>query len=458
MNRHLLRRVAASCSSVIAPGGSTSASAVQPSSIFARPSGFARALNVHECDAMSIMRQYDIPLPKSVVAKTPDQAEEAYSSSELGGCEHDVVIKAQVLAGGRGKGTFTNGFRGGVHVVTHPGEARNYAEKMLGQHLVTKQTGPEGKRVNKVFLMERLYLRRETYFSILMDRAHNGPVLVASPAGGMSIEDVAAETPELIFTEPVDVVEGLQDEAVDRLAHNMGFSGDAKVQAKDIIHKLYKMFIETDATLVEINPFAETAKGDVFVCDAKLNFDDNAEFRQAKIFGHRDKSQEDPRETEAAEYDLNYIGLDGTIGCLVNGAGLAMATMDIIKLHGGEPANFLDVGGGATKEQVSKAFEILNSDTQVRAILVNIFGGIMRCDVIASGIVHAASHIGLSKPVVIRLQGTNVEEAKQIIETSPYRLLVADDLDEAAGKAVRIADIVKQAEDIKIGVSFEMPL
>ena len=418
----------------------------------------SRGLNVHECDAIALMNAYDIPTPASKVAKTPEQAEEAYASSDLGGCENDVVIKAQILAGGRGKGTFTNGFRGGVHVCTHPGEAKKYAEKMLGEHLVTKQTGPEGKRVNKVFLCERLYLRRESYFSILMDRAHNGPVLVGSPAGGMSIEEVAAETPELIFTQPVDIEKGLQDDDVDRLVHNMGYEGDAQKQAADIVKKLYKLFIDTDATLVEINPFAETQKGEVFVCDAKLNFDDNAEFRQEKVFQLRDKSQEDSRETEAAEYDLNYIGLDGNIGCLVNGAGLAMATMDIIKLHNGEPANFLDVGGGATKEQVSKAFEILNADDQVKSILVNIFGGIMRCDVIAAGIVHAASHIGLSKPVVIRLQGTNVEEAKKIIETSPYRLLVSDDLDDAASKAVRIADIVKQAQDIKVGVSFEMPL
>ena len=307
-------------------------------------------------------------------------------------------------------------------------------------------------------LMERLYLRRETYFSILYDRQYNGPVMIGSPVGGTSIEDVAASTPELIFTEPIDIVEGIKQEQVDTMAINMGFKGDQAVQAATIMKQLYQMFLDKDATQIEINPFAETANGEVYVCDSKLNFDDNAEFRQEEIFGYRDRSQEDSREVEASQFDLNYIGLDGSIGCLVNGAGLAMATMDIIKIHGGSPANFLDVGGGATAAQVQKAFELLNSDKSVKAILVNIFGGIMRCDVIALGIVNAAKEIGLGKPVIIRLQGTNVEEARALIESSGFRMIIADDLDDAASKAVRISDIVRQAEEIQIGVSFELPL
>ena len=337
-------------------------------------------------------------------------------------------------------------------------EAASFAGKMLGNTLVTKQTGKEGKPCNKVMLMERLYLRRETYFSILMDRQYNGPVMVGSPEGGMAIEDVAAATPEKIFTEPVDIIAGVQQEQVDRMAANLGYKGDQAVQAAEIMTSLYNTFIDTDATMIEINPFAETADGQVYVCDSKLNFDDNAEFRQEEVFGYRDRSQEDQREVEASQYDLNYIGLDGSIGCLVNGAGLAMATMDIIQLHGGAPANFLDVGGGATAAQVQKAFELLNADDSVKAILVNIFGGIMRCDVIALGIVNAAKEIGLGKPVIIRLQGTNVEEARALIESSGFRMIIADDLDDAASKAVRISDIVKQAEEIQIGVSFELPI
>mmetsp|Transcript_267 Transcript_267/g.274 ORF Transcript_267/g.274 Transcript_267/m.274 type:complete len:455 (-) Transcript_267:82-1446(-) len=418
-----------------------------------------RHLNVHEHSAFEIMKEYGVKLPKGIVCSTPEQAEAAFTSDELGGNEgKDVVIKAQALTGGRGRGHFKNGFQGGVHIVRHANEAKDIASKMLGQTLVTKQTGEEGKPVDRVFLMERLYLRREAYFSILMDRAHAGPILVGSPSGGMAIEDVAAATPELIFTERIDIQEGLTDEAVTRLTKNMGFEGQAAEECEDTIKKLYKLFLESDATLVEINPLSETPDGHVFVCDCKLNFDDNAEWRQAEVFTRRDRAQEDPREVEAAQYDLNYIGLDGSIGCLVNGAGLAMATMDIIKLNGGSPANFLDVGGGATKEQVQKAFEILNGDDKVKAILVNIFGGIMRCDVIASGVVAAASKIGLSKPVIIRLQGTNVEQAKKVIEGSGYRMIMSDDLDDAASKAVRIAEIVKSAEDIQVGVSFEIPL
>jgi len=370
------------------------------------------------------------------------------------------VIKAQILAGGRGLGTFANGFQGGVHVVTMPGQARELASKMLGQTLVTKQTGPEGRLVSRVYLMERLYMRREMYFSIVLDRASGGPVLVGSPAGGTAIEDVAESNPELIFKEPCDLEAGPSDEQIRRLTLGMGFADGSRGagECEEALRNLYRMFRELDATQIEVNPLAETPEGHVFVCDAKLNFDDNAEFRQPAVFALRDETQEDAREVAASKHDLNYIGLDGNIGCMVNGAGLAMATMDIIKLHGGNPANFLDVGGGATEQQVKEALRLLDDDAGVQAILVNIFGGIMRCDVIAQGMIAAAKEVGLRKPLVVRLQGTNVEQAKRVIEASDVRMIMEDDLDEAAKKAVGLAGIVKQASAIKVDVHFELPL
>jgi succinyl-CoA synthetase beta subunit len=417
-----------------------------------------RKLNVHEYCGMELLAKHGVPVPENTLCKTPQETKVAFEAYTQAHGKRDMVIKAQVLAGGRGKGKFSNGFKGGVHVVCNAAEAADFASKMLGQRLITKQTSAQGQICDKVLLTERLYLRRETYFSILMDRSHSGPTLVASSRGGTSIEDVAHETPELIHTEKVDIMTGVQPEQLERLAGKMGFEGKSATQAVDIMSKLYNLFIQTDATLVEINPLAETPDGDVFACDSKLNFDDNAEFRQSGVFAYRDRAQEDPKEVEASQYGLNYISLDGTIGCLVNGAGLAMATMDIIKLNGGSPSNFLDVGGGATKQQIEKAFNILNDDKSVKAILVNIFGGILRCDVLAKGIVSAAQKVGLAKPLVIRMQGTNVGEAKKLIEGSGYRMLMCDDLEEAAAKVVRIADIVKQAEQIQVGVSFEIPV
>lgn len=329
---------------------------------------------------------------------------------------------------------------------------------MLGETLVTKQTGPEGKVVTKVYLAERVYSRQDHYFSILLDRAHQGPVMVASPEGGTSIEEVAEESPEKIFKEAIDIEKGPQPEQLDRLASALGFTGELAEEAKAAFQRCYDMFIDLDATLIEINPLVETPDGKLMVCDGKLNFDDNAQFRQKEVFAYRDTTQEDAREVAAAEADLNFIGLDGSIGCMVNGAGLAMATMDIIQLYGGSPANFLDVGGGAGKSQVQTAFGILNDDEKVKAILVNIFGGIMRCDIIAQGIIGAASTLRMNKPIIVRLQGTNVELATEMIENSGFRMLMAKDLDDAAQKAVRIADIVRQAEEIQVGVSFELPL
>ena len=382
------------------------------------------------------------------VTQLPLKLTQTHTKTKLnkaGEPKKDIVIKAQVLSGGRGLGHFKSGFQGGVHMVTKEGQSSNFAKEMLGQELVTKQA-PNGIVCNKVFLMERMYMRREMYLSILMDRASQGPLLVVSPRGGTSIEDVAASNPEVIFTEPIDITLGLLPEQAYRMATNLGLDEGTKAHENAIVlmNNLYNMFLACDCTQVEVNPLAETPDGQVVVCDAKVNFDDNAAYRQSSIFARRDLTQEDAREVEASKYDLNYIGLDGTIGCMVNGAGLAMATMDIIQLKGGSPANFLDVGGGANEEQVQKAFEILNADPRVKAILVNIFGGIMRCDVIATGIINAAKEIGIRKPIVIRLQGTNVKEAKKLIEECGFRMILADDLEEAATKAVGVAEIAMQ--------------
>lgn len=335
-----------------------------------------------------------------------------------------------------------------------PNQAKEYAHKMIGSHLVTKQTGAAGRPCNKVFVVERLYVRREFYFAIVLDRATAGPCLIASSQGGMDIETVAHETPEAIVTLPVDINEGLSLEAARKVAKDIGFEGVGIEKAADTFIKLYKLFIAKDATMVEINPLAEIQTGEVMCMDAKFGFDDNAEYRQQDIFELRDKTQEDVREVAAAQWNLNYIGLDGNIGCLVNGAGLAMATMDIIKLHGGDPANFLDVGGGAQKETVAEAFKIISSDPKVTAILVNIFGGIMRCDIIARGIIAAVEELGLKIPLVVRLQGTSVKEAREIISKSGLRIYLVDDLDEAAKKAVALSEITKLGRDAGVQISF----
>lgn len=414
----------------------------------------ARRLNIHEYQSIELFKKFGVPIPNSYCASTPQEAEDA--AEKLAG--PDYVVKAQVLAGGRGKGHFNTGFQGGVHSCTSALEARGIAGKMIGKTLITKQTGEQGKPCNKVLVAERLYLRREAYFAILMDRKAGGPVLVGSSEGGMDIEAVAAKNPNAIHAYPVDITTGPKVEDVQLLVKKMGFTGPAITQAIKTIENLYKMFIALDCTQVEINPLAETHDGRVLCLDAKLNFDSNAAYRQKEIFALKDPTQEDPREVEAEAHDLNYVGLDGSIGCLVNGAGLAMATMDAIKLNGGNPANFLDIGGGANVNQVTAAFKLLNSDPQVRAILVNIFGGIMRCDVIALGLISACNTLGIRKPIVVRLAGTNVEAAKKLIEDSGLRMLTADDLGEAAEKAVRVVDIINLAKKAQLDVNFEMPL
>lgn len=317
-------------------------------------------------------------------------------------------------------------------------DVENCANNMLGSNLITKQTGAEGLPCNKVLLCEKMFIHREMYLSIMLDRSAGGPVFIVSPAGGTSIEDVAEETPDLIFKRPIDIMEGMTPEHASFIATSLNFTEGTPghTECMEVVTNLYQMFIEKDCTLLEVNPFAETPEGRCIVADSKINFDDNSSFRQKDVFDLRDMTQEDAREVEAAKHDLNYIGLTGTIGCMVNGAGLAMATMDIIKLKGGDPANFLDVGGDASESQVQKAFELLNADKRVKAILVNIFGGIMRCDVIANGIINAAKNIGMEKPIIIRLKGTNVEEAKKLIEGCGYSMIVTDDLDDAADKAV----------------------
>ncbi|KAF9987220.1 Succinate--CoA ligase [ADP-forming] subunit beta, mitochondrial [Modicella reniformis] len=413
-----------------------------------------RFLSIHEYMSMDLLKKQGIKTPRGGVAKS---GAEAYKIAESLRTE-DMVIKAQVLAGGRGKGTFDSGLKGGVRTIFSPTEAKMFADQMLGHKLVTKQTGAAGKICNSVYICERKYVRREYYFAVLMDRQSQGPVMVASSQGGVDIESVAAENPEAILQLPIDINKGVDRAAVRDLAERMGFTPKCVDQATDTMIKLYELFMQKDATMVEINPMAESADHEVICMDAKINFDDNAEFRQSEVHALRDVSQEDPREVAAAKYNLNYIGLDGSIGCLVNGAGLAMSTMDIIKLHGGEPANFLDVGGGATAEQVTEAFKIISSDPRVTTIFTNIFGGIMSCRIIAQGIIAAASTLQLQIPLVVRLQGTEVDEAKKLIAESGLRIITADDLDDAAGKSVKLSKMVSMAREAKINVSFELPI
>jgi succinyl-CoA synthetase beta subunit len=419
-----------------------------------------RNLNIHEHMSVDLLREYGIKVPEGRVAHTP--AEAVALAKELP--SNDVVVKAQVLAGGRGKGHFDNGFQGGVHICYDSGEVENVATQMIGANLITKQTGAEGRPCNKVFLCERRYPRREYYCSVSMDRGTGtsdskfGPVLVASADGGMNIEEVAASNPEAIIKHHIDINNGLSmDEALD-IAARTGFPKEAQADAADFFCKLYKLFCEKDCTTVEINPMSEDYDGSIMAMDAKINFDDNAEYKHKDLFALKDWEQEDPREAVAAEADLNYIGLDGQIGCLVNGAGLAMATMDIISLKGGRPANFLDVGGGATAEQVEKAFKLITSDPQVKAILVNIFGGIMRCDVIATGIVSAAKNLNMKVPIVVRLQGNKVEEAKAIVAGSGMKIFSNDNLDEAAQLVSTLSKVMEVAEAGNVQVSFELPI
>jgi succinyl-CoA synthetase beta subunit len=392
-------------------------------------------MNIHEYQAKELLQKFDVATTRGRVAATLDDAEQI--ARELG--DIDIVVKAQIHAGGRGKGSFKNGFKGGVHVRKTPDEVRDVAAKMLGQILVTHQTGSAGRVVNKILVAESADIAREIYFAVLLDRATAAPLIVASTEGGVEIEAVAAKTPEKIIREPVDPLTGLQPYQARKLASQLGFESSQLKNASKLFEGLYRTFISYDCSMVEVNPLVVTNKGEVLALDAKFNFDDNALYRHPEIAAMRDIAEEDPREVEASKHGLNYIGLDGDIACLVNGAGLAMATMDIIKFYGGEPANFLDVGGGATEEQVTEAFKILIADKHVKAILVNIFGGIMKVDIIAQGIINAAKSIKLSVPLIVRLEGTNVEKGKQLLKESGVALIAADDLADAAQKAVAAA-------------------
>jgi succinyl-CoA synthetase beta subunit len=402
-------------------------------------------MNIHEYQAKELLEKFGAATTRGKVASTPEEAEKI--AREIGATE--VVVKAQIHAGGRGKGTFTNGFKGGVHVCKSPGEAREVAAKMLGQTLVTHQTGPAGRVVNKVLVAESADIAREIYFAILLDRSTAAPLIVASTEGGVEIETVADKSPEKIIRESVHPLAGLQPFQARKLAKQLAFESAQLKDASKLFDGLYRTFIGLDCSMVEVNPLVVTKKGEVLALDAKFNFDDNALYRHPEVAAMRDTAEEDPREVEASKHGLNYIGLDGNIACLVNGAGLAMATMDIIKFYGGSPANFLDVGGGATEEQVTEAFKILISDKNVKAILVNIFGGIMRCDVIAQGIINAAKTVKLSVPLVVRLEGTNVEAGKKLIADSGLPVITADDLADAAKKAVAAANPKSQIPNPK---------
>jgi len=392
-------------------------------------------MNIHEYQAKTLFESFRVPTPKGRVATSASEA--AQIAQELGG--RDLVVKAQIHAGGRGKGTFTNGFQGGVQLCQSDQEAEEYAGKMLGETLVTHQTGPDGKVVRKVLVAEAVDIEKEYYLAILMDRATGAPIIIASTEGGVEIEAVAEKTPDRIFRESVHPLLGLQSFQCRKMAARLGFVGDQFKQFGSLLGRLFNLFMERDCSMVEVNPLVVTKDGRVLALDAKFNFDDNALFRHPDIVEMRDLEEEDPREVQASEHHLNYIGLDGNIACLVNGAGLAMATMDIIKYHGGNPANFLDVGGGATEEQVTEAFKILVSDSNVKAILVNIFGGIMKCDIIATGIINAVKAVQLPVPLVVRLEGTNVDQGKKLIQESGLPVITADNLTDAAEKVVNAA-------------------
>jgi succinyl-CoA synthetase beta subunit len=388
-------------------------------------------MKIHEYQAKTVLKKYGVAVPRGSVAASREEAEsvarDLFDSGATG-----VVVKAQIHAGGRGKG-------GGVKIAKSVDEAGDLAAKMLGMKLITHQTGPEGRIVRRLLIEETLPIEKELYLGILVDRAEGKPVFMASAAGGMDIEQVAAETPEQILKQHMDPGMGLEAFQARKIAFMLGLSGKQINPAVQFLTSLYKAFLETDGSLVEINPFITTTDGRLFALDAKITFDDNALFRHPDLREQRDITEEDPLEVEASKYSLNYIKLDGNVGCMVNGAGLAMATMDIIKYSGGMPANFLDVGGGANSEQVAHAFEILLSDKNVKAVLINIFGGILRVDTLATGVVEAARKTNMKLPIVLRLEGTNVKEGKQILMNSGLNFIVSDTMKEAADKVVAAA-------------------
>jgi succinyl-CoA synthetase beta subunit len=393
-------------------------------------------MNIHEYQAKQLLKKFGVPVLAGGVAYTADEA--AKVAEGLGTSVY--VVKAQIHAGGRGKGTFKEaeaGGKGGVRVVKSIADVKQAASQMIGKTLVTHQTGPAGKKVKRVYIESGCDIKRELYLSMLVDRGSSRVTIMASTEGGVNIEDVAHNTPEKIILQSIDPATGIQGFHCRKIAFALGLTGNQIKSATKLLTALYRAFLESDASLLEINPLVVTGEGEVLPLDAKMNFDSNALYRHPEIVELRDEDEEDPMELEASKHDLNYVKLDGTIGCMVNGAGLAMATMDIIKLYGAEPANFLDVGGGATRERVTTAFKIILSDPNVEGILVNIFGGIMRCDVIAEGVVAAAREVSLNVPLVVRLEGTNVELGKKIMSESGLPIITANNLADAAQKVVK---------------------
>lgn len=401
-----------------------------------------RNLSIHEYRSAELLRQYGVGTPSGAAAHTVEEATKI--AEQLGG--KNLVVKAQALTGGRGKGHFDNGMQSGIHMIDSVQEAADVSSKMLGYNLITKQSGAKGKLVSGVYIVEKVDAKHESYLSILMDRKTKKPLIICSSEGGMNIEDVAKTNPDAIKKFYVQDSVGLTEETAAEIAASLGFSKEAEADAKDAVLKLYKIFKEKDATQIEINPLSEVVGQDkkVICMDAKFGFDDNASFRQQEVYSWRDLTQEDPDEVIAKKSDLNFVKLKGNIGCLVNGAGLAMATMDVIKLYGGDPANFLDCGGGATPETIETAFKLILSNENVDAIFVNIFGGIVRCDFVAQGLVAATKNLSVKVPIVARLQGTNLTEGRRIIAESGLKIYSFDELDPAAQKVVELTNAATQ--------------
>ncbi|KAK9297630.1 hypothetical protein QLX08_008694 [Tetragonisca angustula] len=409
-----------------------------------------RHLQVHEYIAYTLLKERGIPTPPFGVAKTPDEAAKIAADLKT----KDIVLKAQVYAGGRGMGHFKDTNVSGVEMCETPEQAKTLASSMIGKLLITKQTGTAGKICNSVMVTTRMFPRKEYYISVMMETSFDGPVIIVSKQGGVNIEDIAATNPEAISYTPLNIMKGLTLEQLSKIVNDLGIQEEGRKITSSIICNLYELFIEKDALLLEINPFALNICGEYFALDCKCSFDDSSEFRQKKLFALQDFTQIDPNEVQASKFYLNYIALDGNIGCLVNGAGLAMATMDLIQSNGGMPANFLDVSGNATAESVKEAFKIIVSDPKVEAIFINIFGGIIRCDVIAQGIIDISKEVKLNVPVVVRLQGTNVDKANQLIKEAQLKVISVDDFAKAAESAVKLALMVQVAKSMNLDLIF----
>lgn len=404
--------------------------------------------------AYTLLKEAGIPTPPFGVAKTPLEAVELAKNLNT----KDLVLKAQILAGGRAMGHFKDSDISGVVMCETPEQVKEFASNMLGKVLVTRQTGAAGKICNSVMVTARMFPRKEYYMAVMLEQAFDGPVMIISKRGGVNIEEIAAAHPEAVAYIPIDIKKGLTSAQANCVAEKLGLTGHSKEIASIVACNLYELFVEKDALLLEVNPFAEDICGQYYALDCKCKFDDSAEFRQKELFALKDTTQMDPKEVEAEKYNLNYIALDGNIGCMVNGAGLAMATMDIIKLYGGIPANFLDVAGTATIETVREGFKILSSDPHVEAILVNIFGGIMRCDIIAQGIIDAFKELKLKMPVVVRLQGTNVDKAKKLILDAKLEVISVDDFAQAAETSVKLALMMNLAKSLDLDITFSAKL